>query len=187
MIIAIYGSGSAIDIPNLPTDLGQSILLYTNAGVWEEFVSRVLLMGVPMVVIAAIKHYRNPLRYLLGGFGINKMTIALILVSSTFFAIGHLDGWGWNKIPLVLIGGIIMGWLYARFGLHACIVFHCLTDLMSVGMNSFPITQSLYLLVILTGLVCTPMVILHILRNIASVKDMPLVDEDQDSIFRRRD
>ena len=187
IIILIFGSGSGINIPDLPTDLGQSIMLYTNAGVWEEIVSRVLLMGVPMVAIAAIKHYRNPLGYLLGGFGINKTTIILILISTTFFAIGHVNGWGWNKVPLVLIGGVVMGWLYARFGLHACIVFHCLTDLMSVGVNSFAITMLLYIMILLTGAVCTPLLILHIVRNIARVKDMPLIEETQDSIFRRRD
>ena len=187
IILLIYGSGSSINIPDLPTDLGQSILLYTNAGVWEEIASRVLLIGVPMVAIATIKHYRNPLRYLLGGFGINKTTIILILISSAFFAIGHLNGWGWNKIPLVLIGGLVMGWLYARFGLHACIMFHCLTDLMSVGADSFAITLPIYLMVLLIGAVCTPMLVLHIIRNIAGVKDMPLIEEDQDSIFRRRD
>ena len=187
MLLVIFGSGSGITIPNLPTDLGQSIMLYTNAGVWEEIICRVLFIGIPMVIIASIKHYRSPLKYLLGGFGVNKITIILILISSMFFAIGHLSGWGWNKIPLVLVGGLAMGWLYARFGLHACIVFHCLTDLMSVGMSSFPITQTIFILIFLIGFAGTPLLIWHIIKNVGAVKDMPLIEETQDSIFRRRD
>lgn len=187
MIMLLFGGGHGIDVPDLPTDISESILLYTNAGVWEELVSRVLLIGVPMMVIAALLHYRNPLRYLLGGFGISKTSVLLIVVSAAFFSIGHIDGWGLSKVPLVMVGGLIMGWLFVRFGIHASIVFHCLTDLLTVAIETFPFISIVYLGVMLLGMVCTLFLAYILFKKLRSVRDLPLIEEAQDSILRRRD
>ena len=72
-------------------------------------------------------------RYILGGgFEWNTQTVLLLFFSSTFFAVLHL-GWDWTKLIPTFLGGMILGALFLRKGLHACILLH-------FAINSFSIT-----------------------------------------------
>jgi hypothetical protein len=107
----------------------QLLYMLANASVWEELVSRVMLIGVP---IALIQLYRtkklHSFKYLLGGFGMNKLTMFLIIFSGIIFGMAHYYGWGMTKALITCMGGIIMGYVYVKFGLYASIIMHFLTD-----------------------------------------------------------
>lgn len=188
MLLIMNSNGIVIETPNLPTDAsGDAIIMYTNAGVWEEIACRMLLIGVPMLAIALYKGYSHPFRYLLGGFGTSKVSVILIVISSVMFSYGHVSGWGAFKFPLVMVGGLIMGWLYVRFGIHASILFHCTADLMTVAMNTVGLASLLDFAIIMLGFVCTVILAYTLFKSLGTLKDLPMIKEDQDSIFRRRD
>ncbi len=107
----------------------QLLYMLANASVWEEIVSRVMLIGIP---IALIQLYRtkklNSFKCLLGGFGMDKVTMFLIIFSGIIFGMAHYYGWGMTKALITCMGGIIMGYVYVKFGLYASIIMHFLTD-----------------------------------------------------------
>ena len=102
-----------------------------NASVWEELVSRVALIGLPMMVIMLIAskgHSDLPwYRYLAGGFGYSRVALILVVFSSVFFGCAHLN-WGLWKILPTIIGGLAMGYVYMRYGVHASILMHMMVD-----------------------------------------------------------
>lgn len=100
-----------------------------NASVWEELITRVLYLGVPVTVISLVmKKEGASAKWMVGGFGIDRISLIFILFSATMFAAGHLNGWGtWKLFPTFLFG-LIAGYLFCRYGLYATICFHFMTD-----------------------------------------------------------
>jgi len=87
-------------------ELSRPELIYAlfSASVFEELISRVLLIGVPLVLIGLALKWKNPLRKILGGgLDITPMTFALITFSAIIFAFAHVGGWDYWKVPQVLI------------------------------------------------------------------------------------
>jgi len=111
-------------------------LLYnlTRASVWEELITRVLLIGVPLLAIHLITGRRERWRsYLLGGgFKIGGIEAGLIAISSFIFATAHLFSWDVFKLPPTFIAGLALGYLFLRFGLYAAIMLHFTFDYLSV-------------------------------------------------------
>ncbi|MBS3817657.1 MAG: CPBP family intramembrane metalloprotease [Candidatus Thermoplasmatota archaeon] len=105
----------------------------TRAVVWEEIVVRMAFIGLPMLAYAAIKGKRKLRKYLLGGFGFNSWTPAiLVLVSSSIFAMAHLPGWDIYKMFPTFIAGLAFGYLFVKDGLHSAIMLHFFWNFMSV-------------------------------------------------------
>lgn len=132
-LLAIFG-GTPID-SSWMDELDPYVLsfLLTRAGVNEELLFRVLYVGVPMMVVAFILHReKNCWQYLFGGFGMSKAAVAAILFSSILFGLAHYDGWGWAKIPGTLFSGILFAYVYAEYGLYACIIMHTANDTFTV-------------------------------------------------------
>jgi hypothetical protein len=103
-----------------------------HASVWEELVVRVLLLGLPLLVVEAGGGRgapRAPWRYLLGGkIEVNGAAIGFLLFSATVFGLAHVPGWDlWKFLP-AFVTGLLLGYLFLRYGLHAAIVMHFLTD-----------------------------------------------------------
>ena len=83
--------------------------VYANAAVWEEVITRIVWIGVPMAVLGLLCKKKDALKYLVGGFGMSRAALVLIVISSVIFGFGHLSGWGlWKVIP-TLISGLAMG------------------------------------------------------------------------------
>ncbi len=101
-----------------------------NASVWEELITRVLFLGLPMFIIFLIKKKDDvpKWKYLLGGCGFNKIALILIIFSAFMFGAGHLNNWGFWKFFTTFLFGIIAGYLFCKFGLYATISMHFLTD-----------------------------------------------------------
>ncbi|MDR0523450.1 MAG: CPBP family intramembrane metalloprotease [Candidatus Methanoplasma sp.] len=132
--IAISAFGHSIDsswIEETPERKLQFLL--ADAGVWEEIAARVVYIGAPMAVIAlaARRGAFESLKCLLGGFGMSKASVALIIVSAAIFGLAHMEGWGFEKVPPAMVMGAALGYLFVRFGLYAAILAHFVNDYMS--------------------------------------------------------
>jgi hypothetical protein len=125
-----------------------------NAGVYEEFVFRLLLIGVPMVVGSvalrlleinrgtagrlpgsAGRHLAGAWRYLFGGVlrrdspkEAHVAAWALLFGSAAMFGLAHVPGWGWWKSVPSFVAGLGFGYLFLRHGVGAAILAHFVND-----------------------------------------------------------
>lgn len=161
--------------------IGQSLFTFGQAAVWEEIVFRLVLFGVPMMVAALICRQKNPLKYLLGGFGSSKLAIILLVISSVIFAYAHVGGWGlWKMIPTV-IGGVAFGYLFMRFGLYASIIAHMVNDFLTVWLlidSGLGVTLSLWFMI--ACVLCLYPLFLKTIKGIRKVKTLPNTGFEQE-------
>ena len=137
--IMVWGGFEPTD-PVSDSDTWQMLFGLANASVWEEIVSRVALIGVPLLVIDLLRKQRpaKPYKYLLGGgFKIGLVEMALILVTATLFGLAHYDSWGAWKIFPAAVGGAAFGYLFLRHGLASAIVLHFAFDYLSMPTTVF--------------------------------------------------
>jgi hypothetical protein len=135
--LLVESTGASPNVPDIENDpLWTSVFSFANASVWEEIISRVLLIGIPLLWIDLVFRRRlllPPIRYLLGGkirFG--SVECALILFSAAMFGFAHVGGWDVWKVFPTLISGLCFGYLFVRIGLYAAIVFHFAFDFLLV-------------------------------------------------------
>ncbi len=130
--------------PNVPTtdeqELWKILYVYARAGVWEEIVSRLLLIGVPVLIVHLITRKREGWKkyFLGGGFTLGRVEIFFLLFSSAMFATAHVFTWDIYKVPPTFVGGLAFGYLFLRFGLYASILIHFVWDYISVPVLVFP-------------------------------------------------
>ncbi len=107
-----------------------------NASVYEEIVTRILWLGLPLLVVHAVmgRVETNPLRYIFGGkIKIDGPAVAFLIISSVVFGLAHIGSWGyWKAIP-TFAAGLAFGYLFLRYGIHAAIILHFLTDYLSAA------------------------------------------------------
>lgn len=183
---AVTGTDSVVT-PGFEPDTLYSC---ANAAVWEEIITRVVYIGVPLTIIAAVLRRRDCLRFLLGGFGMSRLALVLIVISAVVFGFGHYDHWGLWKVLPTMISGIAMGYLYVRFGIHASITFHFIVDYMAtmtVGPMAAVMSIALILILVL-GIPC----LIRILKGFGHAREdilgmNNLLPEPQDSRLFRRD
>ncbi len=129
MYITIAISGVNVTPPGIGEDMYASIFELASAGVWEEIITRVLIIGLPLGIVALLTGKKQSWRYLFGGFGVNKAAMISIIVAALVFGYAH-SGWGFAKIIPAFIFGVAAGYLYAKFGLYAAILMHFVNDYM---------------------------------------------------------
>ncbi len=116
----------------------------TIAPLREEVGFRVLLVGVVALILSMGKPPRQALRALwrpsaaYEGLVVGGATAAIIwaamIFSSITFGVCHVScvggggGWDWGKLPEAAYGGLVLGYLYVRFGLHVAVLAHWGTD-----------------------------------------------------------
>ncbi len=179
IISAIEGAlGYSIIIPeDLPTGTSsESIFSFAEAAVWEEVISRLIPIGIPMVVVAGLCGHKDCLKYLFGGFGITRVALVLVVVSGVIFGMAHEGTWGGAKIIPTIIGGLMMGYLYARFGIHASIVFHFLLDYSVVltEVIGHELFSFIFILVAITGFVAVAGVFKYMKEGASRIHEMPV-------------
>lgn len=122
--------------PNLDNDLIQFFYVSLSP-LTEEIGFRVLLIGLPLYAFYShknsIKHFLNSLWSPASNLHIydSKKAIILIVVVATFFGVAHIisgEGWSNGKFAQATASGIILGWLYFRFGLVSAIMVHWATN-----------------------------------------------------------
>lgn len=130
--IVLMAAGTSIDTSWIDEYTDKELMfLLAEAPVWEEIVTRLLYIGLPMMVIISLKCRKFSPKYLLGGFGMSKTALILIVIAGIIFGLAHMPGWGFGKVLPAMLGGFVFGYLYARFGLYACIAAHFLNNYLS--------------------------------------------------------
>ena len=139
-IVVVLLFGGDTGSPSTGT-LAETLFLLANASVWEELAVRVLLLGIPLLVVDLFRMKLQPKihRYVLGGgfrFGIPE--VVLVLVSATIFGIAHwVGGWPPWKIPDAAVAGVAFGYLFLKFGLPSAILLHFTNDYLSMPSQVF--------------------------------------------------
>ena len=190
VIIAVFSmdtsSADDITVGFVP----EALYAFANAAVWEEVITRVAYIGLPMAVLALLSRRRDFLRYLVGGFGMSRLALALMFVSAVIFGFGHLSGWGLWKVLPTTITGLALGYLYIRFGIHVSIAFHFGVDYLAVLMDG-PMLMAVSCMALAFMALGAPCLAEIARRGYASrkrLKDAPNLEPPaQESIFRRRD
>jgi len=170
-------------IPNSPgfedMKLWQLLHAFASASVWEELITRVLWLGVPLLLIdLALGKARSLKPYLLGGskvFGTKE--IVFIWVSAGIFALGHIVYWDAFKLLPTFAAGIALGFLFIRYGLYACIVLHFAVDyydMLGLSLNSVAIQGVFGLILIALGILGMPFLVVYARRIIMFVLGLDL-------------
>ena len=125
-----------------------------NAGVYEELMFRLVLIGLPMTIGSLIvrimevnrgatgtssgsagRYIAGAWRYLVRGVlrrdspkEAHVAAWALLFASSTLFGLAHAPGWGYWKVIPSLVAGLGFGYLFLRHGVGAAILAHFVND-----------------------------------------------------------
>lgn len=145
--IIVEASGIAPSTPDFESrELWQSLYGFAHASVWEEVASRILLIGVPLLIIDGLLEFKYPQRkmrkarqYILGGgIPIGRIEAALLVVSSIMFGFAHVFAWDLYKIFPAAVAGLAFGYLFLKLGVYAAILLHFAFDFMSIPLELAP-------------------------------------------------
>ena len=158
MLLAGYDPTDAVG----DADLWELLFLLANASVWEEIVSRVLLIGIPLLLYDYVSKRLKTKKqaYVLGGgFELGIPETCLLVASSVFFGFAHFEGWGSWKVFPAAVAGVAFGYMFLRHGLASAIVLHFAFDYLSIPGDVFGdsvalVTIVLTLIWIAIGLAC---------------------------------
>ncbi len=167
---------------------GLALLLdYTFAGVWEEVIFRILPIGIPMMIVGLACRRKGWWRYLVGGFGMSKIAIVLIVISAVLFGYAHAGMWGLAKIIPMAAAGLFYGCLFVRFGVHATILMHFMNDCFVMLVEIFPGFSMLYVLLQFLGIFGLVLVLRKLQRFMPTAKTVPnWVPPEEESVFSSR-
>jgi hypothetical protein len=137
IMAGLFGGDPIIPEGITSADPGQLLITLAHASVWEEVVSRSLLLGLPLLAV----HWsgrgsleRPAWSYLTGGkFALDGPAVAFLLFSASAFGLAHVASWDLWKLPGSFVAGLVFGVLFLRLGLHAAIVGHFLHDYLPVA------------------------------------------------------
>ncbi|BDQ31260.1 hypothetical protein NZNM25_02620 [Nitrosopumilus zosterae] len=98
----------------------------------EEFGFRLILIGIPLFVLYS---HKSSLRYFVKCLWTpsslhlhdNKKAILLIVFVGVFFGFAHIafaESWSEGKFAQAAASGIILGWVYLRYGFVASLLIH---------------------------------------------------------------
>ena len=173
--LILESTGSDVSVPDglLDMTLEESLFSFTEAGVWEEIVFRMLLFGIPMAIAGLICKQKGSWKFIFGGFGVSRLGVILMVITAFIFAYAHVEGWGLWKIFSVMLGGLAMGYLFMRFGIHASILFHLINDYLGVwGTISLGIAGIADFALFGLGLICIPLLLIKTVKGIKNLKTM---------------
>lgn len=142
-LVIVLGMIATGDEPVVPTDSladWELLFLLANASVWEELIVRVLLLGLPLVVVDIARGLgaRKPHKYLFGG-GIEMRwgEAGLVIISSLIFGFAHFEAWGLWKVFPASVAGLAFGYIFLKHGLPAAILLHFAFDYLSMPLVIF--------------------------------------------------
>jgi hypothetical protein len=123
-----------------PPETSNDLILFfqiTVAPITEEIGFRLILIGIPLFLIyshkSSVKFFLKSLWSPYSNLHIydKKKSLAIIIAVGIFFGIAHVlsgEPWTTGKILQATAGGIIIGWVYFRYGLSAAIMLHWATN-----------------------------------------------------------
>jgi len=132
----IQESFGIVTIPPLGDNNLIQFFYVSLAPLLEEFVFRIILIGIPLFVLYSS---RTSIRYfvkcLWAPSSLNilnsKKAILLIIFVGISFGFAHIafsDSWSEGKFAQATAGGIILGWVYLRYGIVASLLIHWATN-----------------------------------------------------------
>jgi hypothetical protein len=130
------GFGVSTVPPTVENDLIQFFYV-SLAPITEEIGFRVFLIGLPLVVFyshrTSVKHFFKGLWFPSDNLHIpeSRRAIILIIIVAVFFGLAHIisgEPWSSGKFAQATVSGIILGWLYFRYGLISAILVHWATN-----------------------------------------------------------
>jgi hypothetical protein len=125
------GFGISTIPPPVENDLIQFFYV-SLAPITEEIGFRVLLIGLPLLAFyshkVSVKHFFKGLWSPSNNLHIyeTRRAIILILIVAVFFGLAHIisgEPWSGGKFAQATISGLILGWVYFRYGLISAILF----------------------------------------------------------------
>lgn len=128
--------GISITPPQFGNDLTQ-LFFVTLAPIIEETGFRVVLVGIPVfllyVVKPGIKSFFSSLWNPSASLSIvdNRKAVAIIVASAVLFGAAHViseQGWSFGKMAQATMSGLIIGWVYVRYGFVAAVLIHWATN-----------------------------------------------------------
>jgi hypothetical protein len=112
----------------------------------EEFGFRVLLIGAAAVIVTLPRPRRSVLKTLwrpsVAYEGVDNNTFTLVVIwaagafSASVFGACHLacgGGWDVGKLPEAIYGGVVLAYLYIRYGFHVAVLAHWGVDYLPVA------------------------------------------------------
>ena len=136
LINFIQESFGIITVPPLGDNNLIQFFYVSLAPLFEEFIFRIILVGIPLFVLYS---GRSSLRYFLkclwtpSSLNIldSKKAVFIIIFVGAAFGFAHIafgDSWSEGKFAQATAGGIILGWVYFRYGIVASILIHWATN-----------------------------------------------------------
>lgn len=138
-----------------------------EAPVWEEIITRMLYLGVPLAIYYVIKKKKGAWKCIFGGhIEIDRVALFFIVFSAFMFGAGHLTNWGaWKFIPTFLFG-LMAGYLFCKYGVYATVALHFLTDYCQADEWAFGSNVIFVILAMITALACAPYLYVYAKRGI---------------------
>lgn len=130
------GFGIATVPPPVENNLVQFFYVSLSPLV-EEIGFRVVLIGLPLFALYArgpsARHFFRSLWCPSSGLGIrgSKKALALIVLAGVLFGFAHVavgESWSEGKFAQASAAGIMLGWVYFRFGFVAALLVHWATN-----------------------------------------------------------
>ena len=136
IINLVQESFGIVTVPPLAENDLIQFFYVSLAPLFEEFVFRIILVGIPLF---ALYSSRASIRYFLkclwtpASLNIvdSKKAILVIVFVGVLFGFAHIafgDSWTEGKFAQATAGGIILGWVYLRYGFVASLLIHWATN-----------------------------------------------------------
>lgn len=122
--------------PAFGNDLVQ-MMLVSIAPIIEEVGFRIILVGIPVYVLysrrASVKNFFKALWNPSEALDIfdAKKAITIVAISAALFGAAHVmtdQGWTSGKLAQATMSGMVIGWVYVRYGFVAAILIHWATN-----------------------------------------------------------
>lgn len=191
------GFGITITPPVFENDLVQFFDI-TLAPLVEELGFRIILIGIPLFLLYShrasarlfFKSLWNPSDNL--PITNSKRAIILIVLVGVIFGAAHVlsDQWSSGKFAQAAMSGIIIGWVYYRYGFVAALLIHWATNyvVFSYGylvssinetriMDSFShsLVQTIEVILVITGVLAITLMALEYRKSrVTTIKDSSL-------------
>ena len=136
LINFIQESFGIVTVPPLGDNNLIQFFYVSLAPLLEEFLFRIILVGIPLF---ALYSSRASLRYFLkclwnpSSLNIldSKKAILIIVFVGISFGFAHIafgDSWSEGKFAQATAGGIILGWVYLKYGIVTSLLIHWATN-----------------------------------------------------------
>ena len=180
--------GVKIESPASNNDLIRFFQLGTSP-LTEETGFRVLLIGVPLFLMYShtaswktfFKSLWRPAKYL--GISSYKKPMILIITIGLLFGVAHIISgtpWSPGKVTQATVAGIIIGWVYVRYGFAPAVLVHWATNYFlfsylyfisslsqsaAVNDSSNPFSDTLEIILVGTGILAITIKILEYIES----------------------